>query len=159
MEITHKETLNSDSPITHFQRGLEYEANQVHLWILSHEEATTGYLTYFLAEGNMIVHFKPKFVDSNPQVNDFISTEKAGAEAIYVAKRQRNRGGMKLLLGELFSHAKESHIKEIRLIDITENWLLDKLKDVLVESGYGEVFTIYPQEEEGGPSIIARIKK
>ncbi|MFZ2202702.1 MAG: hypothetical protein WAV56_04925 [Microgenomates group bacterium] len=155
-EIRKQPVVSSEKPIRHFQRGLEYESNQVHLWLLSHKDTTAGFLVYLLQDKKMIVHLRPPLVDLGPEVRNLASTEKVRNEAVFIVHRFRKMGGMKLLLSELFEEALRTNIKEIQVTDITENWLVKKMTDLLLASGYDQIHQVYPQEGEGSISLIAR---
>lgn len=154
-EIQKRETVASEVPIRHFQRELEYESNRVHLWLLSHEGSTAGFLVYFIIDNKMVIHIRPPHVDLGPEVRELAATENMITEAIFIAHRFRKMGGMKQLVLELLKDAQNSDMREIHVIDISENWLVDKLTELLISSDYNQISLILPRENEGGKSLIA----
>lgn len=155
-EIQKRETITSEVPVRHFQKGLEYESNQIHLWLLSHKESTAGFLVYFHHDNNLVIHIKPPGVDFGPEVRELATTEKAANEALFVAQNFRNMGGMKKLISELIDDAQTSNIQEIRFIDVSQDWLVEKLDKILKSSKYNQVIIVQPSEHEGGKSVVAR---
>lgn len=153
-EISKRDITAGEAPVRHFQRGLEYEADQIHLWLLSHKESTAGFLVYFVVDNKIVVHIKPPLVDLGPEVRDLVSKEKISSEAIFIAHRFRKMGGMNRLLAELLDEAVRLNVREIDVIDMSEKWLIDKLTGFLRSSSY-EVSVLRSREDEGGSSIIA----
>ena len=154
-EIKKGEPITSEVPTRHFQRDLEYESDQVHLWLLSHKESTAGFLVYFIVDNRIVVHIRPPHVDLGPEVRNLDSTEKIGDEAIFIVHKFRKMGGMKKLVSELLVDASHSDTREIHMIDISQDWLIGKLSELLKSSDYNQIYIIQPQENEGGKSLVA----
>ncbi len=155
-EIRKKEPISSEPPVRNFQKGLEYETDQVHLWLLSHKEATAGFVVYLLQDKKMIIHVRPDVANSALEIKTISSSEEMRNEAIFILRKFRKKGGMKKLLVELFSEANHLGLHEIDVIDVSEKWLAEKLKEILTSSGYDQLYEIYPNEGEGGRSLVAR---